>query len=118
MKNPNEPSAVSAPMSMPCICGTATAQQAAAMAKVTAIQRVWTPYVLSATRTSCSLRCGRASSSRLVEMCGQGPELPVPVAGEGGKELLSQLHGGGLEPVTPPAAFTRLGGDQAGQLEC
>jgi hypothetical protein len=51
-------------------------------------------------------------------MCGQGLELPVPVAGEGGKELLSQLHGGGLEPIAHPAAFTRLGSDQAGQVEC
>src|SRR3954454_23735511 len=43
-KNPNEPSVVSTPMSMPRIRVTATAKQAAATPNVMATERVRTPY--------------------------------------------------------------------------
>jgi hypothetical protein len=38
-KNPNVPSPVSTPMSMPCICVTATVQPVAAIPKVIATER-------------------------------------------------------------------------------
>ncbi|MDQ1423181.1 MAG: hypothetical protein QOD72_679, partial [Acidimicrobiaceae bacterium] len=47
--------------------------------------------------------------SRRREVVLKGDESVVPVVGEGGEELLGELHGSGSQPVAHPPALAGLG---------
>ena len=68
-----------------------------------------------ADQAAASLTDGRAPSVLpLVEVLFQRVERAVPVARQGGQELLRHLHRRGAHPVADPAPLTRFGRHQAG----
>src|SRR5215831_6122123 len=113
MKDANEPSLVATPMSIPCICHTAMTQDAAASPSVAVSAAAIAPvlavatvvvYPWSAMMLSGFVQRGSgAPADGPVEVVLQGAERAVPVARQGGQELLGHPHRRGPHSVADPA---------------
>src|SRR5689334_11644484 len=120
MKNANEPSLVATPISIPCICHTAMPQHVAAIPSAAVSAAAIAPVLAVATVAVnpwlAMMPSGfvQRGSGGPVEVVLQGTERAVPVAGQGGQELLGHLHRRGTHPVADPAPLPGFGGDQAG----
>jgi hypothetical protein len=76
--------------------------------KITTPTEAWTHNsVLSRRRTATCMRCAQSIPVPF-QVFLQRVERAVPVAGEGGQELLGYLHRGGVEPVPHPASLARF----------